>query len=270
VSLLSLREAAARPAEEVGGKARGLGRLTALDLPVPEALVLGVAAHARFLACGSLADEDRRDLAAAAEQLGEPLAVRSSAADEDSDDKSAAGQYESVMGVRGADALIEAVRACYEAADSRRARAYRGEGVAQVGIVIQREISSSRAGVAFSVDPVSASGESVVIEAAFGHGEGIVSGQVGPDRYLVGRDDLRVSARRADKAVMSDGRTLIAVARHRRLARALRDDEALAVAEMTMRAEQGFGGPVDVEFCFEGPQLWLVQCRPITTLHVAA
>jgi phosphoenolpyruvate synthase/pyruvate phosphate dikinase len=270
VSLLSLREAAARPAEEVGGKARGLGRLTTLDLPVPEARVLEVAAHARFLACGSLADEDRRDLAAAAEQLGEPLAVRSSAADEDSDDKSAAGQYESVMGVRGAEALIAAVLACYAAADSRRAKAYRGEGAAQVGIVIQREIGSSRAGVAFSADPVSGSGESVVIEAAFGHGEGIVSGQVGPDRYLVRRDDLRVSARRADKAVMSDGRTLVPVAGPRRLARALRDDEAVAVAEMTMRAERGFGGPVDVEFCFEGPQLWLVQCRPITTLHVAA
>jgi phosphoenolpyruvate synthase/pyruvate phosphate dikinase len=270
VSLLSLREAAARPAEEVGGKARGLGRLTTLDLPVPEARVLEVAAHARFLACGSLADEDRRDLAAAAEQLGEPLAVRSSAADEDSDDKSAAGQYESVMGVRGAEALIAAVLACYAAADSRRAKAYRGEGAAQVGIVIQREIGSSRAGVAFSADPVSGSGESVVIEAAFGHGAGIVSGQVGPDRYLVRRDDLRVSARRADKAVMSDGRTLIPVAGPRRLARALRDDEAVAVAEMTMRAERGFGGPVDVEFCFEGPQLWLVQCRPITTLHVAA
>jgi phosphoenolpyruvate synthase/pyruvate phosphate dikinase len=270
VSLLSVREAADLPAQEVGGKARGLGRLAALDLPVPDALVLGVAAHARFLASGRLAGDDRRALEEAADQLGEPLAVRSSAADEDSDDKSAAGQYESVMGVRGAEALAEAVLACYAAAESRRAKAYRGEGAAQVGIVIQREIKSSRAGVAFSVDPVSGSGDAVVLEAAFGHGEGIVSGQVSPDRYLVRRDDLRVSARRADKAVMSDGRALIPVAERRRLARALRDDEAVAVAEMAMRAEQGFGGPVDVEFCFEGPRLWLVQCRPITTLHVAA
>jgi phosphoenolpyruvate synthase/pyruvate phosphate dikinase len=270
VSLLDLRQVADMPAEAVGGKARGLGRLVAASLPVPDARVLDVAAHGRYLKGGELAAQDAEALAAVADELGAPLAVRSSAADEDSDDRSAAGQYESVMGVRGARALIDAVARCYAAADSERARSYRGDVPAHVAVVIQREIASGRAGVAFSVDPVSGRDDAVVIEAAFGHGEGIVAGAVNPDRYAVSREGRRVRARRADKAAMSDGDSLHDVPAPRRLARVLRDDEAVAIAELVIRAEGSFGGPVDVEFCFEGPRLWLVQCRPITTLHVAA
>ena len=62
----------------------------------------------------------------------------------------------------------------------------------------------------------------------------------------------------------------VGVASARTFARTLRDDEARAVADLVLRAEAGFGWPVDVEFCFEGRELWLVQCRPITTLARAA
>lgn len=269
--LLTLEEVAALPAEQVGGKARGLGRLAALGLPVPDARVLDVRAHARYLQGGRLADEDVEALASAVPVLGAPLAVRSSAADEDAGDRSAAGQYESIMGVEGYPALAAAVERCFRAADSERARAYRGAVPAEVAVVIQREVLAERAGVAFSADPVSNGTEAIVIEAAFGHGEGIVSGQVTPDRYLVSRADGRVRARRAEKAVMSDGRDgLLAVVPERALGRTLRDDEAAAVAEVVTRAEDGFGTRVDVEFCFAGERLWLVQCRPITTLDVAA
>jgi phosphoenolpyruvate synthase/pyruvate phosphate dikinase len=79
-----------------------------------------------------------------------------------------------------------------------------------------------------------------------------VSGELNPDRYWVGRT---VRARRADKG-----------SGERRWARVLRDDEARRIAELTLIAEAGFGTPVDVEFCWAGPELWLVQCRPITTL----
>jgi pyruvate,water dikinase len=231
--------------------------------------VLPAAAHRRWVERGELDADDRAALVARAARLRAPLAVRSSAADEDAGDRSAAGQYESVMGVDGEDALVAAVEACYRAAESARARAYRGEaaGGARIALVIQEEVRAGRAGVAFSADPVTGSEEAILVEAVFGHGEGIVAGEVTPDRYRIGRRDRAVRARRADKRAMSDGRgALRPVAPERRLARVLGDDEARAVAALVERAEAGFGRPVDVEFCFDARRLWAVQCRPITTL----
>ena len=136
---------------------------------------------------------------------------------------------------------------------SDRAVAYRGRDGAPIAIVIQRQVAASRAGVAFTRDPIS--GENVVvIECVFGFGEELVGGRATPDRYRVSRSGA-VSARLGPK----DGSN--------RLLRTLRDDEACAVANAAWRAEKGFGLPVDLEFCFEGPTLWLVQCRPITTQH---
>jgi phosphoenolpyruvate synthase/pyruvate phosphate dikinase len=207
----------------IGGKAEGLVRLQELDLPVPPFVAVPV---------GAEVDE------AAVAGLGEPLAVRSSAVGEDATDRSAAGQYETVLGVTRATlaGAIEHVRSSTE-----RAQAY-GAG-ADVAVVVQRQVPATRAGVAFSRDPLGRD-DAVLIECALGGGEAVVSGEVTPDRYRVVGE--RVHAR-ATGAV-----------------RTLRDDEARAVAELVRKAEAGFGTPVDVEFCFEGRALWLVQCRPIT------
>jgi len=227
-------------AARVGGKAAGLVRLLSLGLPVPPAVAVPVED------AGSL--EDPEALLAA---LGEPLAVRSSAPGEDTRERSAAGQYESVLGIRLVD-LPSMVRQIYDSASSDRVRAYRGAAGAQdaMAVVIQREVPASRAGVAFSQDP--RSGEDVVIvECVFGRGETLVSGLVSPDRYRVDPDGsvtARLGVREGPK----------------RLLRTLRDDEVRIVADLTRRAEEGFGHPVDVEFCFEGTRPWLVQCRAIT------
>lgn len=211
----------------VGGKAAGLARLEELGLPVPPSIVLAVG-------------EELDDPEAVVASLGEPLAVRSSAIGEDGAERSAAGQYETVLGVRGPElrAAVARVRSSTE-----RASAY-GAG-RDIAVVIQRQVPATRAGVAFSRDPVTGDDE-IVIECALGGGEAIVSGQVTPDRYRVAGG--RVRARAAGSV------------------RTLRDDEALAVAELVRRAETGFGVPVDVEFCLAGRELWLVQCRPITAL----
>lgn len=215
--------------ELVGGKAAGLARLLELGLPVPPAVVLAVGAE--------LDDE-----VAIVQRLGEPLAIRSSASGEDMADRSAAGQYETILDVDAAG-LAEAVRRVRASAGSERARSY-GAGDA-MAVVIQRQVCATRAGVAFSRDPVSGTDE-ILLECALGSGEAIVSGLVTPDRYRIAGE--RVRARAAGSI------------------RTLRDDEALAIAALVRKAEAGFGTPVDVEFCFEGRRLWLVQCRPITTL----
>jgi pyruvate,water dikinase len=124
-----------------------------------------------------------------------------------------------------------------------RAQAYGGGSA--VGVVVQRQVPADRAGVAFSRDPVSGD-DVVLVECAHGRGDAVVSGLVTPDRYRVRGDEVR--ARAAGPV------------------RVLRDDEARAVAELVRRAEDGFGTPVDVEFCVERRRLWLLQCRPITTL----
>ena len=256
-ALLELTESGA----DAGGKAHGLARLSALGLPVPPALVLPIEAHARWRASRSLSESDFRALGDALARLGAPLAVRSSARDEDADDRSAAGQYESVMGVRDLPGLVAAVERCYRAAERERARAYRGGDDAQLALVLQREVAAGRAGIAFSVDPVTGDDTEIVLEVVFGHGERVVSGVADPDRFRVARDGDGVRARVAAKPEQPPAR---------RFARTLRDDEARLVADLVLRAETGFGSPVDVEFCFDGPALWLVQCRPITTLARAA
>jgi rifampicin phosphotransferase len=225
VVILELHDASL---ERAGGKAAGLARLAELGLPVPPALVLPVGA-------------ELDDVGAIVERLGEPLAVRSSAVGEDADDRSFAGQYETVLGVdrAGLAAAVAHVRS-----GTSRADAYGAGG--DVAVVIQREVRATRAGVAFSREPVT--GDDVVfIECALGGGEQVVSGLVTPDRYRVSDDGVRA---RAAGAV-----------------RTLRDDEARELAALVRAAERGFGKPVDVEFCWEGRTLWLVQCRAITTLR---
>jgi phosphoenolpyruvate synthase/pyruvate phosphate dikinase len=220
------------PAERIGGKALGLARLVRGGLPVPPAVVVPV---------GEAVAAD--ELAAAAERLGEPLAVRSSASGEDAGERSAAGQFETLLHVTRAE-LAAAVEQVRRSATSARAQAYGAD--AQMAVLIQRQVRATRAGVAFSRDPVTGADE-VVIEAVFGYGDALVSGEAAPDRYRVAPGEgvrARVAA----------------------LLRTLRDDEAVEVARHVRRAERVFEASVDVEFCFEGAKLWLVQCRPITTL----
>ncbi len=208
----------------IGGKAEGLVRLRELQLPVPPFVAVPV---------GEEVDE------AAVAALGEPLAVRSSAVGEDGAHQSAAGQFETVLGVTRAT-LADAIAQVRSATE--RARAYGAEG--EVAVVVQHQIPATRAGIAFSRDPVTGADE-VLIECALGGGEAVVSGAVTPDRYRV--LDGKVRARAVGTV------------------RTLRDDEAADVAKLVRRAEAGFECPVDVEFCFEGRALWLLQCRPITT-----
>lgn len=239
----------------VGGKGAGLGQLVRIGLPVPEFFVLPP---------GDALD----DLAEAYAALGGGrVAVRSSAVGEDGALHSFAGQYVSVLGVEGLDALRDAVATCRASGEGERVRAYcalHGLTPSPVAVVVQRMVEGDASGVAFSATPEDP--DRVLISAGLGLGEGVVQG-------LVSCDTLRVAAGgaveadvvRKDTAVhLVDGAPREVPVREPDAA-ALTDGQARALATIARRLEAELGGPQDVEWTREGDRLWILQTRPVTT-----
>jgi pyruvate,water dikinase len=232
--------------EPVGGKAAGLAQLHAIGLRVP----------AGFAILGAGPDNLPTDLSNHYRDLGGgPVAVRSSALDEDGGDASFAGQYDTLLNVEGYENVARAVVQCLESLSGTRARAYRrrrggadAEG-ANMCVVVQRMIEPRAAGVLFTVDPVSHRRAHAVIDAVSGLGNALVSGFEASDHYLLHR---RGDLLRAD--LVGD--------------RAILDTESLRnlLAE-AIRAETQRGTPLDLEWAIdEGGEIWWLQARPITTL----
>ncbi|MGA8847853.1 MAG: PEP/pyruvate-binding domain-containing protein [Nocardioides sp.] len=235
-----------------GGKAYGLARLTAMGLAVPPAFVIR-GAEAGFYP----ADLDRRHEALDADAV----AVRSSAQGEDGADASFAGQYETVLGVVGPDALRRAIDACVESAGTDRARSYQDKQLdghldehldghsTVMNIVVQRMVDAAVAGVVFTADPVSARRDLLVIDAVAGLGEALVSGEATPDHYGVGLDGEVVRRHLVDDEAL------------------LSDDQISQIARQARAAAAHEGQPLDLEWAIDqdGTLFWL-QARPITTL----
>jgi pyruvate, water dikinase len=299
-----------------GGKGANLGELTAAGLPVPPGFVIGAPAYAAFCEesglrariAERLADLDVEDTAALArasrrvreEVEGEaipdrleshirdayadlaggvdlPVAVRSSATAEDSESASFAGMNETLLNVHGAEALLDAVRACWSSLFGARTiyyRAKRGFGQADmdIAVVVQRQIQSTRSGVMFTIDPASGDRDRLVIEGAFGLGEAVVSGSVSPDRYLVAKNGLHIDrreVRRKELAIVSlpgggtETRELGEVEGRQPV---LDDEEVREVAELGVQIEEHYGSPQDTEWAFdEAGEVWMLQSRPVTT-----
>ncbi|SDT38442.1 pyruvate, water dikinase [Friedmanniella luteola] len=239
-------------AAEVGGKGLGLARLTAAGLPVPAGFCLTTAAFARWRSDGE-PDAVPEPVAAALRQAHRDLAVdvvavRSSATTEDRAGASAAGQQDTVLGVRDQDALLAAVLTCWRSLRGVRAVAYRAHrGLAEDGgamaVVVQRQVDADAAGVAFSLDPVHGDRSAVVLEAVPGLGEALVAG-------TAAAEEIRVD--RATGAVTPPVPVLLTAAEARRLAALVR------------RVEEVLDGDVDVEWCRADGELSLVQARPVT------
>src|SRR5262245_9834955 len=197
--LPTLGEITPDDANRVGGKALSLGLLARAGLPVPPGFCVTIATHRR-LRTQSLHDDPAlvEQIGAAYRQLGGgPVAVRSSATAEDGSAASFAGQQETVLGVSGEAAVCDAVARCWASLDSERAVAYRRrQGVGDEGlamaVVVQRLVPAEAAGVLFTRDPLDPEGRRMLVEAAWGLGECVVSGRVTPDRFHLDRDTGRV------------------------------------------------------------------------------
>ena len=201
-------------------------------------------------------------------------AVRSSATVEDLPEASFAGQHDSFLNVRGGDAVVAAVKRCWLSLYSERAVSYRmrkgiAPGRAQMAVIVQQLIDADVAGVMFTTDPAGGNSDSILIEAAFGLGEGVVQGKVTPDRIVVSRSRLAVVRReigqmRIQIVAGENGVREESLAAAKAGAPVLDDETAAQLAELGLKVERLFGAPQDIEWARRNGKLFLLQARPIT------
>ncbi|MFB6090821.1 MAG: phosphoenolpyruvate synthase [Halobellus sp.] len=299
--------------DSVGGKGASLGELTAAGLPVPSGFVVTAGTYREFIEDAGIDEElfsavdvdhedtealreaheranelimetpmpdhVREEIVAAYRDLGDGerfVAVRSSATAEDLPDASFAGQQETFLNVRE-DALVERVKECWASLFSQRAIYYRNrQGFphekVDIAVVVQEMVDAEKSGVLFTSHP--STGESqIIIEAAWGLGEAVVSGSVSPDNYVIDRETDEVETITvADKKTMmikdeETGETVEkAVPDDKRSVRVLEDEEIDELVELGERVEDHYGTPQDVEWAVHEGEIYMLQSRPITTI----
>ncbi len=252
-----------------GGKAAQLSAALRAGLPVPDGVALPVA----------FVDTVAAGLPHALARLTEifdafdgPVAVRSSAVGEDSEIASFAGQHETRLNIRSAPALIEAVRAIWRSARSESALAYRRRlGLSpepKMGIIVQKLVVPSTAGVLFTRNPLEDTDERV-IEASWGPGEAVVAGLVTPDHYRLRRDGTVIECvpgiKQVTVQVLAHGGTeQTEVAPELVYARCLDEAQLRHLDALATRCEEVFGGTQDLEWAFADGTLYLLQRRAAT------
>jgi pyruvate,water dikinase len=205
------------------------------------------------------------------------VAVRSSAAAEDSANASFAGQQETYLNVFGAECLLSQVRACWCSFFKPRALFYRCQkgclSDQSIAVVVQRMVNPQKSGVMFTVDPVQRRRDRIMIEAAWGLGESVVSGMVTPDNYVVDKDSgLLVKKFVAFKRIMIVRSDACVGVQEIQLEPAMAKAQVLTEQEITQLTQTGilieahFGLPQDVEWAIEDERLYILQSRPVTTL----
>lgn len=234
-----------RDAHRAGTKAAMLGELLGLGFIVPDGFVVTADLRQSELAAA------KHTIAEAWRELtGGPVAVRSSAVDEDGSEMSHAGQYESVLGVETLDALIHAIERCRRSAAAERVSTYRsGRGVSTAGemaVLVQRQVPAEAAGIAFTANPVTGSRSEVVIDSVLGLGERAASGETTPEHWVVTGEGTTQTPSSPTGAITQD--------------------QAVAIAELARRVEEHFEEPQDIEWAIADGEVYLLQARPITVL----
>jgi rifampicin phosphotransferase len=274
--VLPLADAAAS-LERVGGKGASLARLARDGFNVPPGFHLTTAAYRAVVDANGLQSQIldvvsansadvitrlfehaeiprklQQDLQSAYTHLGADttVAVRSSATSEDLPGLSFAGQQDTFLNVRGADALERAVRRCWASLWTARAIEYRqragiDNALVSLAVVVQEMVDADAAGVLFTADPVNGSPDTITINATPGLGESLVSGQVQPDVFTVNRRTNTISS-----IVRSD--------------KSLTESQVRDLARIGMQIEKDYGQPMDVEWAVRGDQTYVLQARPIT------
>ncbi len=280
-AILWLGEPACHDPRSTGGKAAALSRL-AEHFAVPGGFCITSMALAGIVSPAQLPSQLRDGVLDAYQALpaaDSPVAVRSSAVDEDGSLTSFAGVHETYLNVRGDDALVTAIERCLESFFSPRATSYRQERGAVYGafeevrmaVLVQHQIASDVSIVAFSANPVTGRRDEVVVTASWGLGESIVGGTVTPDTWIIDhageclREEHIHDKRRMTIATVNGSRE-VGVPRVLRNVPSLTWEQVVEVVRLATRLERQTGYPVDIECAYAGNRLYLLQCRPITTL----
>ncbi|MDZ5697453.1 PEP/pyruvate-binding domain-containing protein [Chelativorans sp. M5D2P16] len=255
--------------EIAGGKGASLAAMTAAGFPVPAGFILPSHLMLQVLDAAKLATLARsRDHAGAMayvreaatvpdevlsayDTLGGKVAVRSSASAEDSDAASYAGQQETFLAIEGREAVREAVVECWASFFSERAIFYRGKMGSlddlRMAVVVQEMVPAEKAGVMFTVHPITRRKDRMMIEAVHGLGEQVVSGEVTPAQYVVDRKGRL-------KKTAKPGEDVLDAA------------ELTELSGFGQRLAEHYGVPQDIEWAIASGRLYLLQSRPITTL----
>jgi len=248
-----------------GGKGASLGEMTQAGFPVPPGFVVPAQTGLE------IDSELEAEIMRASDELGVDLvAVRSSATVEDGVAASWAGELESFLNI-SRDKIVESIKLCLESIHAPRAREYAAKqkivGNVPIVVVVQAMVQSEIAGVAFSVHPVTGNKAQLVIEAGWGLGEAVVSGAITPDMYAVNRADtstVDVYISDQNKALGQDGWYEIMPEKIHQ--QKLNTTQITELSRLVMRLEDHYGHPADVEWAIQNGTLYIVQCRPITTL----
>jgi pyruvate,water dikinase len=254
-----------------GSKAVGLGQALRDGLPVPP----GVALAGPLVEAVASAHEDAiAQVVAAVGPLGVPLAVRSSAVDEDGADASFAGQHLTLLNVSSTEDLTRALREIWWSANSDSAITYRKRvGLftrPSVAVVVQRLLDPETAGVMFTRNPITGADERM-IEASWGLGEAVVAGLVIPDSYRVGPDGTVLERRAGLKRIairsLPTGGTVEEDVPPEQVEALCLDDARLAeLNDLAVRCEEVYGPARDVEWAVADGTLYLLQCRAVTRM----
>ncbi len=295
----------------VGGKGANLIGLTAAGFPVPPGFVVTADAYQHFLTAidwldaaihdfdyahpdrlhGQCADlrqrlsavvlpPDLQDAIRAALARLDPTAacaVRSSSTFEDLAEAAFAGQHDTYLNIRGPDQILDRIRACFASLWEDRAVLYRRhqgftQRDARMAVVVQQQIASQAAGVGFSIDPVHGSMDQIVINANFGLGESVVSGQCEVDQFIIDKPALNISQRHIGHKTSHvlptpTGAADAPVPAHLADEPSLSDAQLASIAQLLQRIESHYGWPQDIEWGIHDNRLYLFQSRPVTTLQ---
>ena len=280
----------------VGEKVANLSWLAA-NHRVPPGFALTTAAFKEAMASGAVPDvasasgssfpsalyeqlsDAYRRLAELSQAFELSVAVRSSAMDEDSSVASFAGQHDTYLNVVGEEAVADAVARCWASVRNPHALEYRRQqglpmDSLRIAVLVQQLVPADVSAVVFGVNPVTGSRDEVTINASWGLGESVVGGTVTPDTYIVRKEGLTVASRQiAQKLRMTvqvpGGTEEVDVPRFLQAQPSIGDDQAVEMASLAVELENTMGWPVDVECAYHSGQLYLLQCRPVTTLSSA-
>lgn len=232
---------------------------------------------ARLFEAGAIPKElEKTILSAYAAMKGVPVAVRSSATAEDLPEASFAGQQETYLNIQGDEAVLSAIKQCWASLWTARAISYRllhgiDQDCVALAVVVQKLVFSDASGVMFTANPTNGRRGEILINAAWGLGEAVVSSLVTPDTAVVDKAFGKiVSLDIADKQVMTvraaEGSKEQSVDMPMRKKPSLTKEQIMSLAELGKRIESHYGMPMDVEWAMEKGKLYIVQARPITVL----